>query len=458
MACITYNAECARELRARLEQLGVYESRSVFIGTVHSFCLKRVVIPYSTLAGLDLPHDLRVALVSEQASLFEEVSAEVSPGEHPAALRTRAEEYRRTHLERDGAEWHEDEQLAAIVAGYEEMLRAEGMIDFDDMVLIGLKLIESHQWVRRALYARFPVIVVDEYQDLGVPLHRIVGKLCFGGGSRLFAVGDPDQSIYGFTGARPELLRSLADSPCVESISLPFNYRSGATIVQAAEIALGERRGYEARGGSAGTVDFHKRPEGIEDQAEYICAEAIPSALDRVDGLQLGDVAVLYLDRSDGDVIARTASHHSYATMRVDGGAPYRRTPLTRWLEDCCAWCAGGWRVGAPRLTSLLAAWASITGMRIGDPEWHELKVRLLRVLLAHRKPELSLQEWLAAVRRGFPGPLPQERHSEGRARCSENGHGGLQSRWSGRRVECCRLWWTGWLPGSPESDHPTQC
>ena len=91
--------------------------------------------------------------------------------------------------------------------GTEGLLRGEGMIDFEDMVLIGLRLIESHRWVRRALRAKFPVLVVDEYQDLGVPLHRIVQSLCFRAGVRLFAVGDPDQSIYGFTGARPDLLR-----------------------------------------------------------------------------------------------------------------------------------------------------------------------------------------------------------------------------------------------------------
>ncbi|MDO8629061.1 MAG: UvrD-helicase domain-containing protein [Phycisphaerales bacterium] len=325
LACVTYNAECARELKARLERLGVFESDNVFIGTVHSFCLKKVVMPYAALARIDLPRDLRIALPSEQETLFaRSVALEISADDPPSQWRTRAEEYRRTHLDREAAEWREDEQLAALVTRYEGFLRQRGMIDFDDMVLIGLQLIQSRRWVRRALRARFPVIVVDEYQDLGVPLHRIVGSLCFRGGSRLFAVGDPDQSIYGFTGARPELLRELADSPRVESVRLPFNYRSGPTIVRASEIALGEERGYQARGG-AGTVDFHERPAGLEDQADYICGELIPAALARMNGLRLGDVAVLYLDKNDGDVIARKAAEHEFRTMRIDRGAPYGR-------------------------------------------------------------------------------------------------------------------------------------
>ena len=57
LACITYNAECARELVTRLERLGVYASGHVFIGTVHSFCLKNVVIPYADLSGINLPQD-----------------------------------------------------------------------------------------------------------------------------------------------------------------------------------------------------------------------------------------------------------------------------------------------------------------------------------------------------------------------------------------------------------------
>ena len=402
LACITYNAECARELKTRLETLGVYESANVFIGTVHSFCLKNVVIPYAALAGMDFPQDFRVALPSEQDDLFgQAVALEISVDEPPGNWRTPSGEYRLTHLDRDAPEWQEDDQLATLVARYEQLLRTGGMIDFDDMVLMALKLIESHRWVRRALRARFPVIVVDEYQDLGIPLHRIVDNLCFPEGSQLFAVGDPDQSIYGFTGARPQLLRDLASSPQVQSVHLPFNYRSGPTIVRASEIALGEARGYQARGAHAGTVDFHERPAGLEDQALYICGGLIPDALARVAGLRLGEIAVLYLNKNDGDVIAGATRQHGLPTMRIDKGAPYPKTRLTRWLEDCATWCAGGWQAGTPRLSSLLGTLASMTRIRACDPRWHGHKVRLLRFLLSHRTPDLALRDWLAAFRQG---------------------------------------------------------
>src|SRR3546814_12010424 len=76
----------------------------------------------------------------------------------------------------------------------------------------------------------------------------MVMGLCFGSGAgmRLLGVGDVDQSIYGFTGANPELLRRLAQRPDVEEIRLGLNYRSGSQIVAASEYALGGARGYQA--------------------------------------------------------------------------------------------------------------------------------------------------------------------------------------------------------------------
>jgi superfamily I DNA/RNA helicase len=75
-------------------------------------------------------------------------------------------------------------------------------------------------------------------------------------GVRLLAVGDPDQSIYGFTGAKPELLHELSELPGIESVRLRFNYRCGKTIVKASEVALGEERGYETKGSHTDRLFF----------------------------------------------------------------------------------------------------------------------------------------------------------------------------------------------------------
>ena len=341
---------------------------------------------------------MRVAGPSDQRELFENAQETVF-GYGRGVTRTEMDWYRRTHLDRDALDWRIDEDpVFNVIEAYERELRSNGFIDFDDMMLLGLQLIENHEWVRKLLKARFPIVVVDEYQDLGLPLHRIVLELCFKAGIRLLAVGDPDQSIYGFTGAQPKLLRKLADRDDVEHVSLRTNYRCGTTIVRASELLLGLEHGLfdTPENAPEGTIDLHLCPEGIEEQAEKVCTEIIPEALGRRDGRGLGDIAVLYLDKNDGDVIADAAKDAGFEFIRIDRNAPYRKTPVTRWLEDCAAWCAGGWRQGEPRLSSLIQTWMRFSGQfEYADSRAIELKRKLVRFLWTHRDMDSSLEAWL---------------------------------------------------------------
>ncbi len=397
IACITFNSECAGELKRRLERLGVRESHYIFIGTIHAFCLKHVVLPYAGLAGLDISDQVAVALPSEQEGIFEETFPEVyGSNTPPSGWRTAFDKYRRTHLDRGASAWlGDDADMAKLIEAYESRLRKRGLVDFDDMVLIGLRLIESHGWIRRCLHARFPILAVDEYQDLGLPLHRIVLALCFSAGVRLFAVGDPDQSIYGFAGAKPELLTDLSNLKGIEKVQLRFNYRTGQTIIDASEVALGETRGYKASTDRIGTIDFYKCPEGIAEQAERICTSIIPKALKRRDKRELGDVAVLYLDRNDGDVIEAAVRKSGMKFIRMDKGGPYAKTPLTRWIEDCAAWCAGGWKKNSPRLSSVIRTWEGFNASLRTESALYDLKLGVVRFLFSHRLPQSLASAWL---------------------------------------------------------------
>lgn len=93
IACITYNSECVGELKRRLERIGITGSRNVFLGTVHSFCLKHVIVPYAPLTGLSLAARLKVALPSEQGNFFEEAFAEVYGGTPPSDWPTAFDKY-----------------------------------------------------------------------------------------------------------------------------------------------------------------------------------------------------------------------------------------------------------------------------------------------------------------------------------------------------------------------------
>ncbi len=274
IACITYSTECARELQKRLGKLGIVEGSNVFIGTVHSFSLKHVVSPFAWLSDLGLPKEFSVASVSDQERIFTESLKATIGDENPWNYRGRFERYRRTYLNRESKEFATvDPEIAGLVFAYEKRLIGESVVDFDSMILWGLQLIERHEWVRKAIKARFPILVVDEYQDLGLTLHRMVLALCQKAGVRLVAVGDPDQSIYGFAGSMPKLLKELAKADWVEPVSLKFNYRCGRKIVAASLTALGEDREYESKVKQHGTIDFYECPEGIAQQATLIIEE-----------------------------------------------------------------------------------------------------------------------------------------------------------------------------------------
>ncbi len=400
VACITYNNECARELEERLASLGVEPSGRVFVGTVHSFSLTQIVLPYAKVAGMGLPKGFGVATRTERQVALSKVL--VSMAERPENLQDwdfRLGNYRRSFLNRESAEWRDtDPKLAGLVEAYEAELRQRGLIDFDDMPLLGLRALRANPWLRRALLAKYPILVIDEYQDLGTALHRIVMGLCFSTGMRLFAVGDADQSIYGFTGARPDMLRRLSEREDVETVRLKLNYRSGTRIVAASRVALGEERGYKAADATAqGAVFIHPMGGSYEQQAARMVGKLLPQALARHPGLRYHDVAVLYPAAWIGDAVAGAAHAAGIAFVRTDGNALYPRSSrLMQWLELCGQWCCGGWRAGQPRFTHLLKEGRRLFAETLhNDDQIVDFHRRLIASLWDSRDASVNLHVWL---------------------------------------------------------------
>ncbi|MFA4987499.1 MAG: ATP-dependent helicase [Candidatus Brocadiia bacterium] len=394
IACITYSTECVRELRKRLSALGVEEGSRVSIKTVHSFCLSHIVIPFAQLAGLPKKYPIRVATATESDAL-KQIAVNGTPGKKQHWDVT-YDSYRRKHLDRESPDWRADDaEIPQAIERFEALLDEQGLVDFDGMVLMGLHLVKRFPWVRKVLSAKFPILFVDEYQDLGVALDQIVQCLCIEGNMRLVAVGDPDQSIYGFTGTEPHLLQALANREGLERIELKMNYRSGPTIIQASVAALGESREFQSCRDDPGTIDLHVCKAGIEDQASYICTTLIPEALSRRKDRQLGDIVILYRNFFTGGDIAGAVEKAGWEYMRADRGNPYTRTPVVFWLEDCASWCAGGWKGSDPRLSNLLWQWLAFNRTFAADKDQRLLQRSLVGFLNSHRNPDMPLGEWL---------------------------------------------------------------
>ncbi|EGO8312525.1 ATP-dependent helicase, partial [Enterococcus faecalis] len=352
VACLTYNKECARELKEKLNNIGIYESSSIFIGTVHSFCLNHVIKPYKHLVKTNLPKKIKVA-TSQEIYAAKLNSFNMTIGKYQSmkgGFLTAFDVYRRTFVERTSFEWEtNDSDIAEWIINYETLLHGQGLIDYDDMVLQGLWMIEENQWIQNILRAKFPILAVDEYQDLGTSLDKIVRILCLENDMRLLAVGDPDQSIYGFTGANPHLLSKLANRPEMLKVQLKKNYRSRDLIVQASIATLLEDRDFVSSREGEGKIEFHEIENGLEAQCDYICEKIIPDILSSDHSNTLGDIGILYIDKNDGDKIAERVTEVGYQFIRVDGNAPYSKNKLTIWIENCAMWCSGGWLQGNPR-------------------------------------------------------------------------------------------------------------
>lgn len=406
VACITYNNQCARELEQRLDAPGIEPGGRVFIGRVHSFSLTQIILPYAKVAGMELPDDFQGATLQEQRGALERgYDRVIARAENPNKVwRLRMDRYRRLHLNRDKAAFREeDAKCAELVVAYEEELRRAGLIDFDDMPLLSVRALREHQWLQDAIKAKYPVLIVDEYQDLGSALHQMAVGLCFSTGIRLFAVGDVDQTIYGFTGANPVLLERLSQRGDVETVRLRLNYRCGSKIVTASQYAFGEERDYEApEGAEEGTVFFHPLNGNYDGQAGYVFDTLIPEAMVRLPGLQLGEVAILYPAAWIGDDVANAAQERGYATIRAAGNAIYPRSSrLMRWLEQCGTWCCEGWKSGNPRFSRLVDDGRRVLAESLTSEESRlGFQRALMRLLWENRDSGMYLLDWLSSVRR----------------------------------------------------------
>ena len=335
VACITYNNECVRELRKRFVNRGLRPNEQLFLGTVHSFCLSCIVGPFGRLYREDLPVDLSIASGPDVTNAIQEALESLRIRSRASDWREPINMHRRTRL----AGGYQDQQIERVADAFESVLHRRGLLDFDDMVLIGLDLIRTQPFVREALEARFPFLVVDEYQDLGYPLHRIVREIMANTNITVFAVGDEDQSIYGFAGADPKYLRELAADTEVHAVRLDTNYRCAQRIIDGSEITLAppEPRGYKsARDDTEGDILLIEDRGGLAAQAIRIADEIIPTLNEK--GIPNHQIAILYVDYLDVPALSKalTDAGIEFAGER---DRRYPRTPFTRWLEDVAAWC-----------------------------------------------------------------------------------------------------------------------
>lgn len=402
LACITFNNDAVREFRLRLTEFGMSSGRRLFLGTVHSFCLNVILRPYAAMVDSLFAGGVKVAIPRVADQLLEKAlglhEVNTTPSDYHSTL---TKLRRRVACGEDISGFADVDPL--VLADYERLLREAGLIDFEGMVTHSLELIEQYQWIRELVAARFPWLVVDEYQDLGGPLHRIVTTLIDKAGVSVFAVGDPDQTIYDFVGADPAYLDELAARSDFKPIRLKFNYRSGANLISAGEAALApdEPRGYRPnpKRKDAGEVVFIKAADELRSHAKLAAASAAKALKAGTTGEQ---IAIFYRQRTVLLQDIRAALETAGVEYVPEKDSKFPSAPVVRWLKECAFWTVSPAANRRESFENLLRFYEELLqdagDIDVGPCEL-SIRVRLFEALTQPTaETDTTLGDWLKAI------------------------------------------------------------
>ena len=236
ITAVTFTNKAAAELRQRLEKQtgGKKTVRLLNIGTFHSICLE--ILKENDFECIPAQEEM---LLETAGEIIKEYGLPESPS---GFLRRLSLE--KSGMEPSGAGKDTDENTVFHKAAseYQKRLLAEGVCDFDDLLLETLKLFKSEP-KKEIGRRRFHYLLVDEFQDVN-PVQFELIRLWNSGGRELFVIGDPDQAIYGFRGTDPACFEYLKkEYPSLKEIALNKNYRSVPAILEGAQAVISENPG-----------------------------------------------------------------------------------------------------------------------------------------------------------------------------------------------------------------------
>jgi DNA helicase-2/ATP-dependent DNA helicase PcrA len=330
---VTFTARAAGELRGRLSALGV---GGVQARTFHAAAMRQLRYFAPRVLGGPMPelieNKLRVVaaaasrarLTTDRASL-RDLASEIEWAKTTLAT---PEDYA-ARAARAGRELpFEAAAVAEVYRSYEAAKQRDGTLDFEDLLLVTAYALEEHRDVAREVRGQYRFFVVDEYQDVN-PLQQRLLDAWLGGRAEVCVVGDPNQTIYSFTGADPDYLLGFADRyPDAAVVKLERDYRSTPQVVGLANKLIGQA---PPRKGLPGLRLLGQRrdsvePRFVEHPDEPAEAAAVAKACrELVDGgLPASEIAILFRINAQSQV---------YESALTDVGVPYVLKGGERFFE-----------------------------------------------------------------------------------------------------------------------------
>lgn len=243
---VTFTNKAAKEMRSRIEALLGIHPQGMWVGTFHGLA-HRLLRTHWQDAGLS--ENFQIMDSEDQLRLIKRLCREMNlddkrwpPRQFQWYINDKKDEgLRARHIE--PRQDLNDQTFLQVYHAYEEACNRSGLLDFGELLLRSLELLRDKAPALLTHYQeRFRYILVDEFQDTNSIQYAWLRLLC--GNNKLMAVGDDDQSIYGWRGARIENIQNLSnDFPDTETIKLEQNYRSTGTILRAANSVISHNQG-----------------------------------------------------------------------------------------------------------------------------------------------------------------------------------------------------------------------
>jgi DNA helicase II / ATP-dependent DNA helicase PcrA len=317
---VTFTNKAAGEMKTRLERMVGASARDLWVGTFHSMCV-RILRRDGSKAGIS--PSFAIIDEADQRQLIKDILDDLDYDERqlsPGACLHEISKAKNSLIWPD--KYHESqtsflgERMANVYTEYERRLRESNSLDFDDLIVRTIDLLERDDKVREKYQNKFEYILVDEYQDVNVAQYRLIAVL----GAKhknVTVVGDDDQSIYSWRGSDYRMiLRFEQDFPGAKVFKLEENYRSTQRILDAANALVSNNKN------RASKKLFTRRPDGEaitlyaaateRDEARYV-TEKIKQMVR--DGAAYKDFLILYRTNAQSRV---------FEEALIADGIPYR--------------------------------------------------------------------------------------------------------------------------------------
>ena len=322
LLAVTFTNKAAKEMLTRITASLPINTRGMWVGTFHGLC-NRLLRTHHREAGL--PQSFQILDIADQLSVIKRLMKLMNVDDEkypPKQVQNYINGCKDEGLRAHAVEAYDahSQKMREIFDAYDKQCQRDGVADFAELLLRCYELLERDANIRQHYQSRFKYILVDEFQDTN-RLQYLWLKLLAGLGNCMFAVGDDDQSIYGFRGARVGNMRDFEKDFNVQNIvKLEENYRSHSNILDAANAIISHNHNRLGKNlwTSAGAGEPVRVYDAYNDtdEAQFIVDEI---KMLHCEGTSLGEIALLYRSNAQSRILEH-ALFSANLPYRVYGG------------------------------------------------------------------------------------------------------------------------------------------